>query len=261
MYSLAALDHGEEAFRRRVARRLDRGERRPRGLGRAVRQRPFEDRDHRAQPRLGPGVGVARILVGLRPHRRHHRDLVAHRVEDHHQGGSQEDRIGDADRVGLGRRQPLHLAHHVVAEIAEDAGGHRRKLALVCRGDARFGDQRAQGNERRLGTGREKLRVGQRVAGDLGTTGAGAEHDVGVEPDHRVAAAYRAALDRFEQEAAPGAARRQLQVGRHRRFEIGDQGRGNKLRLARGVPWREGFEGWKRHQLPGSLPSASASAF
>ena len=231
------------------------------GLGCAVRQRPFEDRDDGAEPRLRANIGVARVLVRLGPHRGHDRNLVAHRVEDHHQRGPQEDRVGHADRVGLGRRQPLHLAHHVVAEIAEDAGCHRRQFVRFGGGDARFGDQGPQRDERRLRAGHETLGFHHRLSRDLGAAAAGAKHDVGIEPDHRVAAAHDAALHGFQQEATPGTARRQLQEGRDRGLEIGDQGGGDELRFARGVPRPESLERWKRHQLPGSLPSAVASAF
>ncbi len=56
---------------------------------------------------------------------------------------------------GFGRRQFLHQPHHVVAEIAEHAGGHRRQAVGQC--DAAFRDQRAQRLERRLGAGRERF--------------------------------------------------------------------------------------------------------
>ena len=57
-------------------------------------------------------------------------DLVAHRVEHGHHRRADHDRVGRADRIGLRRREPLHLAHHVVAEIAEHARRHRRQAGL-----------------------------------------------------------------------------------------------------------------------------------
>ena len=79
--------------------------------------------------------------------------------------GRIEDRVGNADRVGIGRRKLLHQPHHVVAEIAEHAGGHRRQ----CLGqfDPAFGDQRAQRGERRLGQAREAVGWPRRAV-DLG---------------------------------------------------------------------------------------------
>ena len=50
--------------------------------------------------------------------------------------------VREADRIRIGRRQFLHQPHHVVAEIAEQAGRHRRQL--LGQRDAAFGDQRAQ---------------------------------------------------------------------------------------------------------------------
>ena len=69
------------------------------------------------------------------------------RIEHHDDGRADQHRVGNADRVGVGLRQLLHQAHHVVAEIAEDAGRHRRQP--VGQRDAAFGDQRAQRCQRR----------------------------------------------------------------------------------------------------------------
>ena len=140
-------------------------------------------------------------------------------------------RVGDADRIGMGGRQFLHQPHHVVAEIAEHAGGHRRQ-ALGQR-DAAFGDQRAQRLERRLRAGRKARRIAARVAVDLGLRAVRSPDQVGIEPDHRIAAAHRAAFDRLEQEAhRPRAG--DFQERRDRRFEIGDQRGPHHLRLRRG---------------------------
>ena len=65
-----------------------------------------------------------------------------------------------------GRRQILHQPHHVVAEIAEYAGGHRRQRGRQR--DAAFGDERAQRGERRGAGRREGRRIGLRRAVDLG---------------------------------------------------------------------------------------------
>ena len=66
--------------------------------------------------------------------------------------------------------------------------------------DARFGEQRAQGVERFAGAGLEGFGIGQRAAVDLSSGAGRAQDDVGVETDHRIASALRAAFDRLEQE-------------------------------------------------------------
>ena len=65
----------------------------------------------------------------------------------------------------------------------------------------------AQRDERRRVARREGARVGQRVAIDLGLVADGAKEHVGVEADHRIAAARGAAFDRFEQEGSRRRAR------------------------------------------------------
>ena len=52
--------------------------------------------------------------------------------------------------IGLAGRQVLHLPHHVVTEIAEHAGRHRRQI--VGQIDPAFRDQHPQGFEWRFWT-------------------------------------------------------------------------------------------------------------
>ena len=107
---------------------------------------------------------------------------------------------GIADRIRIGLRQLLHLPHHVVAEIAEDAGRHRRQR--LGQFDTAFGEEGAQRLERRLVAGRETGRAyAARVAIDLGAAVDRAPDHVGIESDDRIASADRAALDRFQEEA------------------------------------------------------------
>ena len=70
-----------------------------------------------------------------------------------------------------------------------------------------------------------------RRAIDLGPSGDGAPDQIGIEPDDRVAPAHRAAFDRFQQKAhRPPVG--DLEEGRHRRFEVGDQRGPDHLGLA-----------------------------
>ena len=203
-------------------------------------ERRVEGVDDRRQPVDGAGVGLARGHAGLGTDRRDDGDLVPDRVEDDDDGRADHDGVGEAERVRVDVGQRLHLAHHVVAEIAEDAGRHGRQL--MGQMDVRFRDDATQRLERRLGHRLEAVAVGGGIAVDLGLAAGGAEDQVRLDADDRIAAAHGAALDRFEQEAV-GAPRRQLEHGRDRRLQVGDHPRPHHLRLARVVGAREVVEG------------------
>src|SRR5215217_8306041 len=81
-----------------------------------------------------------------------------------------------------------------------------------------------------------------RLAVDLGDAVAAAPDEVGVEADHRVAAAHRAALDRFEEERRAFVALAQLQEGRDRRLEVADEGCPDDAGLAGPIARGEGLE-------------------
>ena len=190
--------------------------------------------------------------AGFRPHRRDHGDAVLHRVEHHDQRRADQDRVGNADRIGMAGGQLLHQPHHVVAEIAEHAGRHRRQA--VGQRDAAFGDQRAQRLERRL-AGRARSRRAWRCALRLISARApfDAPDQVGLEADDRIAAAHRAAFDRLEQEAHRPRAR-DLQERRDRRLQVGDQRGPHHLRLAARVARGEALG--RRLDLHGRFSSA-----
>ena len=93
---------------------------------------------------------------------------------------------------------------------------------------------------------------------DRGDAVLAAPDEVGIEPDHREAAADRAAFDGFEQEGRALPAVPQLQEGRDRRQQIADEGRAQNAGLAGLVGRGEGVEiGRDRHGLQfaaGRLP-------
>ncbi len=134
---------------------------------------------------------------GLRPHRRHDGDGILDGIEGDHQRRPHEDCIGNADRVGTGRPQILHQANHVIAEIAENAGGHRRQR--IRQRDAAFGDECAQRLERRRSGRRKRVGIILSRAVDFGALAVGAKNDVGFETDDRIAPAHLAAFNRFKQ--------------------------------------------------------------
>ena len=105
-------------------------------------ERRVEGIDHLDQPVDRAVVGGARGNAELGAHRRHHRQLVLHRVEHGDDPRPYQDRVRNADRLGLGGRQLLHQPHHVVGEVAEDAGRHRRQPGR--HDDAALRNQRPQ---------------------------------------------------------------------------------------------------------------------
>ena len=113
------------------------------------------DRVH--HPLGGLGVGGAGAEAGVGPGRADDRHLALHPVHDQHDRGTQHDRVGQAERVGVDVRQVLDEPHHVVAEVAEEAGRHRRQRGRQL--DAALADQRAQARERAIGLGVPRVGV------------------------------------------------------------------------------------------------------
>ncbi len=198
----------------------------------------FKGPHHGLQPLLRPLIGMARTDARHVPDRRDDMDLVAHGVEHHHQRRPRQDRVGDAGAGLLRLGQALHQAHHVVAEIAEHAGRHRRQ-ALGLRNGTLF-EQGAQALESRARIVEEAL--AQSRAAERGLAVMAAPDQVRLQPDHRIAAAHGAALDRFEQEGRAGRGMAQLQEGGDRRLAIADQHLPQQLRGAGLVSLREVLE-------------------
>ena len=203
-------------------------------------ERRLERRHDRVEPRQRALVRRLRRHAGGRAHRRHDRHLVARRVEHDHDGRADQQRLRHADRIGLGRREPLHPAHHVVAEIAEHARRHRRQARRQL--DPRLVEKRPQRLQRIAWAGRESVGIDQGAAVDLGPIAGRAKDEVGVEADHRIAPALRAALDRLEQEHVARATARELEIGRDGSFEVGDERRHRDARRAGLIGAREGLE-------------------
>ena len=79
-------------------------------LRRRFVERPVERIDHRRQAFDRARERRLRGHAGLRPHRRDDGDRILDRVEGDHQGRPDEDRIGNADRVGTRRRQESSIS-------------------------------------------------------------------------------------------------------------------------------------------------------
>ena len=194
-----------------------------------MRQRAVEVGDHVGQPLAGQIIGGARAEVRAGPDRGHDHHPVLDVVEDRHHRRPDEDRVGNPEPVGIGRRQPLHQPHHVVAHEAEQPGRHWRQR--LGERDPRFADQLAELGERAAGQGLERVQVVAGRAVDLGALAEAAPDQVGLEADRGVATAHGAPLDRLEQEAV-GPALGQLEHRRDRGLEVGDQRGPDDLRLA-----------------------------
>ena len=152
--------------------------------------------------------------------------------------------------------QALHQPHHLVAEIAVDAGsGGGQALGDV---GLALGDEGAQHVEGRLAHGHEAL-AGGNVAVDAGLAALDLEDDVGIEPDHRVAAAGGAVLHAFEQEGVlPPFG--ELQIGADGRLEVGDHALEDDLGAPGVVALGEAVEALVRHRITASLWWSAASA-
>ncbi len=197
-----------------------------------MRQVAFEIGDHVGEALLRQVIGGARVHRALRPHRRHHGDGVGDVVEHRHHRRPHEDAVGNAEPVGVGVGQPLDQPDHAVAHIAEQAGRHRRQR--LRRLDPALGDERAQRGERPHRRRHEPVGVDARAPVELGAPAGAAPDQVGLDADHGIAADLLAALDRLEQEAhRPPVG--ELEHGRYRSLEIGDQHRPYQHGLAERV--------------------------
>ena len=127
--------------------------------------------------------------------------------------GQRQHRVGPADRVVGHVRQALDLAHHVVAEVPDDATVERRELGQPRAAEP--GEQRFERGQRTL----VEWHVGRDVADGLDLVAAHDERQRGVATDEREAAPVLAVLDRLEQEAL--AVADQLHERRDRRLEVG----------------------------------------
>src|SRR5680860_1455041 len=131
----------------------------------------------------------------------------------------------------------------------------KEPLASLRDLDARFRDEVAQGGQRLLLKRLERaFRVGQRLAVDLGPRPFDAPDEVGLEADHRVAAAHRAAFHRLQQEAV-GRIAGKLQHDRHRRLEVGHELGRDHLGVAPAIGLSEVVE---RRQDDHRLPDMSS---
>ncbi len=129
----------------------------------------------------------------------------------------------------------LDLAHHVIAQIAEQAGRHGRQAGRQFH--ARGLDQSAQriqrpGFLRHIGAARQGMMI------DLGHIAAAAPDQIGFQADDGIAAARFPALHAFQQEGIL-LAFAQLEKSRDWRFQIGDKAAEQDLRPAGPIKLRE----------------------
>ena len=201
-----------------------------------MRQRLIEPLHHKIEPVCRAGIGGLGAHPGSGSHRRHHRHLIPDAVEDDDQRRAHQDAVGKAEPVRRLRREVFDQPHRVVAHIAENAGGHGRQLGR--QGDGRLRQQRPERSKRGQRRGRERVRVRLGRAVDLGLGPVGAPDEIRLAADDGIAAARGAPFHQLQKEAVRPLMR-ELQHGRDRGLQIGDQPRPGHLRHALVVTARE----------------------
>ena len=190
--------------------------------------RAVERVDDVDQPVDGAIVGGARADAELGADRRHDRQLVLHRIEDRDDARADQDRVGHVDRLRL----RLPAAAPSAAPCRRRGSRRRRPTSAAGRPGTAMRlspiSLRSAASEF-LGAGREARKI--RRARDLRACALGAEEQIRIEAEHRIAPAHRAAFDRFQQKGVPPAAG-ELQEGGDRGFEVGDEPGEDELRLA-----------------------------
>jgi hypothetical protein len=146
---------------------------------------------------------------------------MAQVVENQQRVAEHEDRIGKLQVVARRPRQPLHVANHVVREVADRPAlearepGHRHRFEV--------GEQSAEGLQR--------VAVGQSLRPGAATTERdpavlGAEDHEGIGTQERIACPDRAALDGLQQEGVGAWSEPKIrrQLGVEIRRELGEHG-------------------------------------
>src|SRR5262245_26994285 len=127
-------------------------------LGQRFVQRAIEAFDDTRKPFDGARERGFGVNVVFWPDRYDDRDRILHRVKNHDDRRANEHGIGNADWVGVWRRQFLHASHDVVAKIAEYSSRHWRQATWQF--DPAFRNQGAQGLQWRIVAGDKCLGFG-----------------------------------------------------------------------------------------------------
>ncbi len=208
-------------------------------------RRPVESGQQRVDPLAGGDVVGVQVAVERQPRDCLDRPprMVEHqqRVDEHQAGQRQPVRV-----VRRGR-QPLEAAGDLVGHEADRAADEARQAGQA--GHLLAPEQLVEQHQR-VGEGQRAGAVGRL---EVGPVLADLEHLARRRPDERVAADVLAALDALEEERVPAAA--ELQVGRDRRFEVGQHLAVDRRELRRagqraGLGERRGV-----HQAPPVLPT------
>ena len=203
-------------------------------------------------------VRVRRVGGGVEEHVLDQEEPLAEVVEGGHVAREREHGVGQARVVGGHVREPLDLAHDVVAEIADDSPVERRELRdgrRPVRTEQRF--ERVQGALVRRQTGRRR-------ALELDLPAAHDHRQRRVTTEEGEPAPALSVLDRLEQEA-----RRSRRVGpdqlherRDRRLEVGQDlaPYGHDVVVARQLDELDprGSDGGLHYMRPGAAPPPNA---
>ena len=195
------------------------------GLGQGAFQ--IAQRVHHPLGRLGIGC-AGRLPLG-HPSGADDGNFALHTIQHRHHRGAQHQGIGQAQRIGRNIGQAFHQADHVIAQIAKKPGTGGRQA--IGQGDAAFGNERAQVVQRVAGLGCEIIRVKAGIAVQMAGFAMAFPHQIGLEPDNRIAPAHLAAGDGFQHKGIFGRAR-QFQHQRNGRIQISRQTRIDNLVFA-----------------------------
>ena len=187
------------------------------------------------------GRRVRRLDVAVQLRVADDADRVAHVVEDEERLGEHEYRFGQPERVLLRRRQSLEVIDRLVGEEADRAAVEAAHLRHV--------DD--------LVAGQRLLDRLQRVYRAVGTSRPGRDDVVGLGADEAVARETLAALHALQQERVRPA--RHLEVGRHRRVEVGADLAVDGQQVALACQLLGFFQCWPIHLAfpPSWLPAAA----
>ena len=207
--------------------------------GGAHRQGVAQARFEGVQPGDGGVESLTRRGAGVGIGGRDQDDLLPDGIEDGDQGRTGEHGVRQIQRIRIGLAQRLEQAHHVIAEDAEQTGGHGRQVLRQV--ELRRGDQGAQGLKRGQGLGDETPLDHRRATRQFRRVRPATPDHVRVQRQDRIAALHGAAFDGFQQTGV-GAMATQFQIGRNRRLKVVDDAPDQHLRPTGRKAGGEGVE-------------------
>ena len=163
------------------------------GGGRTVK---IAQRVHHPFSRLS--IGGTRREAGGNPSRGHECHLALDPIQHRHHRGTHQDRIGQAQGIGVHIWQGFNQPDHVIAKIAKQPGRNGRQPFGQI--DAAFGQKRPQRFKRVASQIGEGGLIKARLAVDAALGAVAVPDQIGFHADDGVAAAHLAASHGFQHE-------------------------------------------------------------